>query len=219
MTRRGVPVTVALAAVLAAAGTVGACSTGDPDAPGPEVPTSASLSIPADTTTRTQPGRQLRFGQTALLPATTFHPHQLAAYTVTGIRRAGRLPDSITKDGSGYFLHLTVMSLADKPAPAPDVIGFAGSADGVTAALTIRSTAEVPDCVTRTPPRLMKRGESYATCLITVVDKGQTVRAGIYWADTAGDPALDFKRNPIVWTGDGTPPTSQTMRRETGSGR
>ncbi len=198
------------ATIIAATALTSACSTDDPDRPGPEVPTSVSLAVPADTTTRTPPGHQLAFGKAALLPATTFHPDQLATYTVTGIRRAGRLPDSLTKDGVGFFLYVTVMSLAEKPAPAPDIIGFAGSNDGVTPALTVRSTAEVPACVTRTPPRLMKRGESYATCLITVVAKDQQARAAIYWANTANSPALDFKAHPIVWTADGQLPASPT---------
>lgn len=202
------------AIVLTAAGTAtSACAGTDPASPGPEVPTSASIAVPADTSTRTPPGQRFAFGATALLPATTFHPGQLAAYTVTGLRRAGRLPDSLTKDGTGFFLYLTVMSLADKPSPAPDVIGFAGSTDGRTAALTVRSTAEVPTCVTRTPPRLMKRGESYATCLITVVAKDQEAKAAIYWANTANDPALDFKSHPIVWTADPTPSSSPAPTR------
>ncbi len=200
---------LALVLTAALAATAG-CGAEDPDQPGPEVPTSASIAVPAEVSTRTPPGQRLAFGAPALLPASTFHPGQLAAYTVTGLRRAGRLPDSFTRDGTGFLLYLTVMSLAPEPSPAPDIIGFAGSADGVVPALTVRSTAEVPACVTRTPPRLMKRGESYATCLITVVDKGQQARAAIYWANTANDPALDFKAHPIVWTADGKPPPSPT---------
>ncbi|NNG96517.1 hypothetical protein HLA97_04520 [Gordonia araii NBRC 100433] len=174
--------------------------------------TSATIALPTDITARTPPGHRLAFGAAALLPAATFHQQSgqpaLAAYAVTGVRRAGTLPDSRVNDGAGYFVYVTVMSLADRPAPAPDIIGLAGSVDGRTPALTIRATGESPGCETRTPPRTMKRGESYATCLLAVVDKGQQVRAVVYWANTGSDPAFDYKSRPVAWTADGRPPSS-----------
>ncbi|WP_301546872.1 hypothetical protein [Gordonia sp. X0973] len=187
-------------------GTAG-CATDNPDTPGPSVPTSASLTVPAGNAAKTAPGTVLSFGSTALLPASTFHPDRLAAYTVTGVRRAGKLPDSIAKGkgGTGYFVYLTVLSLDAQPMPAPDVLGVAGSVDGKQAALTVRSNSETPECVTHTPPKLMKRGESYSTCLVGLVGSGQEIRSGIYWANTTTNPELDYQAKPVVWTADGKP--------------
>ena len=46
--------------------------------------------------------------------------------------------------------------------------------------------------------------------LVAYADEGQKLTQVIYWADTTGDPALDYKSAPVVW---GTPaPASSTSQ-------
>lgn len=172
------------------------------------VATSASVKVPAGPAQRTAPGADLRWGQSAILPAYTFTPGKgLAMFTVTGINPAGGLPDSTTKGGKGYYVYLTVTSLSDKPAAAPDITGLAGSVDGKKAALTVAPPENSKDCTATTPPETMKSGDSYATCQIALVDADQTVKSVIYWANTTSDAALNYQNAPVVWS-DGTPASS-----------
>lgn len=195
--------TLALAACTGTSSTDGSATT--------SVPTSASVTVPEGQAARTPTGTVLGFGETATLPADAYNAGgALALYTVTGIKPGHDIPSDIAKDGDGYFIYVTVTSLATKAAPAPGTDGLAGSADGTTAALTLSPPDKVDDCVAAAPPETMKRGDSYATCLIAVADSGTELTSVIYWADTTGDPALDYKSAPVVW---GTPaPASSTSQ-------
>ncbi|MFW0791376.1 hypothetical protein [Gordonia sp. CPCC 205333] len=167
------------------------------------VATKATVSVPATPAARTAPGAQLRWGQSAFLPARTFAPTTgLAMYTVTGINPASNVPDSITKDGKAYYVYITVTSLDQKSTAAPDFNGLAGSVDGKSAALMVTPPSDNKDCIAPTPPAKMKAGESYSTCQLAVVDADQTVTSVVYWANTTTDPALNYQLAPVVW---GTP--------------
>ena len=78
-------------------------------------------------------------------------------------------------------------------------MGLAGSPDGRTAALTLTPPGGLPACTDTPIPERMKRGESYATCLVAYADEGQKLTQVIYWADTTGDDSLDYKQAPVVW--------------------
>lgn len=176
------------------------------------VPMSASVTVPPGAATRTPAGTALPFGQTAVLPASAFALNgPLALYTVTGITRGSGLPDATTQGGTPYFIYLTVTSLADRPAPPPRSIGLAGSADGVTPALTIAPPSGQTTCVAARPPQTMRRGESYSTCLLSVADPDKSLQQVIYWADTTGDPTLDYQKSPVVWRS----PTASTAPSST----
>ncbi|WP_244882754.1 hypothetical protein [Gordonia desulfuricans] len=182
-----------------------ACSTSEPStAPATSsFPTSASVTVPAGAAARTTPGATLDFGATAVLPANAFAPAGATAmYTVTGISPGTGVPDDATQGGKAYFIYLTVTALSVKPAVAPTVVGFAGSTDGRTPALTLPPSVPLTACANPEPPEKMKRGESYATCLVAYADPDQELGSVIYWADTTGDASYDFKSDPVVW---GTP--------------
>lgn len=164
------------------------------------MPTSAVVTAPAGAAARTPVGTTLNFGQSAVLPANAFAAGgALAMFTVTGITRAEGVPESTTKGGTAYFVYATVTSLAVHPETAPTLVGFAGSADGKTPALTLSPTPGLAKCPTTAPPAQMQRGESYSTCLVSVTDKGTKLRQVIYWADTTGDEGLDYKAEPVRW--------------------
>ncbi|MEE4024206.1 hypothetical protein V1Y59_14065 [Gordonia sp. PKS22-38] len=189
---------------------IGACSSSTPDGPAPtSVPTSASVSVPAGQAPRSAPGSSLAFGESAVLPANAFAAAgRRAMFTVTGITPGTGVPDDVTDGGVAYFLYVTVTSLADRPAPAPSVIGLSGSADGMTPTLTLAPTPGLAECPQSTPPEQMSRGESYATCLVSVADPEQRLEQVIYWADTTSDPALDYQSAPVVWAPAPSPSAS-----------
>ncbi|MFW0795719.1 hypothetical protein AAFP30_18045 [Gordonia sp. CPCC 205515] len=172
------------------------------------VPTSAAVTPAPGAPVRTAPGTALLFGQSAVLPANAFAAQGPSAmFTVTGITPAEGVPDSTTKGGVPYFLYVTVTSLAARPAAAPTATGLAGSADGKTPALTLAPTPGLAKCPVAAPPEKMRRGDSYALCLVAVADEGTKLRQVIYWADTSGDPRFDYKSGPVVWAPP-APPTS-----------
>ncbi len=127
-------------------------------------------------------------------------------FTVTGITVAQGVPEEVTKGGTAYFFYVTATSLSSRAAPAPTTVGFAGSADGRGAALTLASTG-LPGCPVTTAPDRMRRGDSYSTCLVSVADPGQRLGQVIYWADTTSNSALDYKSDPVVWSLP-TPPSA-----------
>lgn len=190
---------VGTAAVVALAG----CSSSEPAESGDpitSVPTSTSVAVPPGAPAPTPVGTTLDFGGTAVLPADPYRPGGIAAmYTVTGITRGQGLPESETQGGTPYFVYVTVASLSPDPAPAPGVVGFAGSADGKTPALTTAPRTPTAECPTQAPPLTMRRGDSYATCLVAMADPGQQLRQVIYWADTTGDENRNYKAAPVVW--------------------
>ncbi|MYR06512.1 hypothetical protein GTV32_09415 [Gordonia sp. SID5947] len=194
---------------LVAALTTAACATSSTTAdvePPTSVPTSAAVSVPGGQVARSAPGTGLTFGENAVLPADAFaETGPLAMYTVTGITPAEGVPEATTEGGAPYFLYVTVTSLATRAAPAPGVIGLSASADGRTPALTLSPTPGLAKCPVTTPPPQMRKGESYATCLLAVADAGQRLRQVIYWADTTANPALDYKSSPVVWSPSGPP--------------
>lgn len=190
--------------------TATACaSSSTPDTETPSsVPTSAAVTPAPGAPVRTAPGTALLFEQSAVLPANAFAAAAASAmFTVTGITPAEGVPDSTTKGGVPYFLYLTVTSLATRPAPAPTATGFAGSADGKNAALTLAPTPGLAKCPVAAPPEMMRRGDSYALCLVSVADEGTKLRQVIYWADTSDDARFDYKSGPVVWAPP-APPTS-----------
>lgn len=161
---------------------------------------SASVSVAPGVPARTDPGTALDFGQTATLPSNAFSAGgSLALFTVTGITPAENVPDTVTHGGAPYFIYVTVTSLASRPAAAPGLVGLAGSPDGRTAALTLTPPDGLPACTDTPKPERMKRGESYATCLLALADPGQKLQQVIYWADTTGDDAFDYKASPVAW--------------------
>ncbi|MEP9394005.1 hypothetical protein ABLE92_02970 [Gordonia sp. VNQ95] len=195
--------TALAAAALAATAT--ACSSSTPSsAPGTSsFPTSVPVSVPPGAPARTGPGTTLDFGDSAVLPVNAFAPSGATAmYTVTGITPGEGVPDTSTQGGKAYFVYLTVTSLASRPSPAPGVVGFAGSPDGHTAALTLPPPVPLTACANPEPPETMKRGDSYATCLVAYADSDQQLTSVIYWADTTSDEGFDFKSSPVLW---GTP--------------
>lgn len=164
------------------------------------VPRSAAVTVPPGQQARTVPGTTLDFGASAVLPADAYRAEGATAmYTVTGITPGKDVPSAQTRGGTAYFVYVTVTSLAARPAPAPGVLGFAGSVDGRSAALTMPPSTSLADCANPKPPETMRRGESYATCLVAYADEGQKLRQVIYWADTTGDDALNYKASPVVW--------------------
>ncbi|WP_431815884.1 hypothetical protein [Gordonia jacobaea] len=165
------------------------------------VPRSAAVTVaPGQQHPRTAPGTTLDFGASASLPADAYRAGgSTALYTVTGITQGKDVPSAQTRGGTAYFVYVTVTSLAQRPAPAPKVLGLAGSADGRTAALTLPPSTSLKDCANPKPPETMRRGESYATCLVAYADEGQKLTQVIYWADTTGDDSLDYKQAPVVW--------------------
>ncbi|MFC4743838.1 hypothetical protein [Gordonia hankookensis] len=205
-TRRVLP-----AVCLVAALTTAACATSttaDVEPP-TSVPTSAAVIVPAGQSARSAPGTGLTFGENAVLPADAFaETGSLAMYTVTGITPAEGVPENTTRGGAPYYVYVTVTSLATRAGAAPGVMGLSASADGRTPALTMSPDPGLAKCPVTTPPPQMRRGESYATCLVAVADPGQRLRQVIYWADTTGDPALDYKSSPVVWSPAGAPPPS-----------
>ncbi|WP_084838997.1 hypothetical protein [Williamsia sp. 1138] len=210
--RNGVASAVVAAALLT---TVAACSNGgDSDestrtTPSVTVPTSANVTLPAGPLALTEPGEALLWSDTALLPSDAFRPgQQLSGFTVTGIEPAGTdLPDSFTHGGDPFFIHLTVTQAVDRQRNALSVAGFAGSADGVTPALTLTPPDNVAGCQATPPPETLAKGQSYATCLVALADPDTQLTRVIYWADT-GDEQFDYKSAPVVWS-DGSPaPTS-----------
>ncbi|MGV9710856.1 hypothetical protein ACWDTI_09350 [Gordonia sp. NPDC003424] len=205
--RVGVPLCV-LASIVAITAACSSSSSSDEETP-TSVPTSATVTPTPGAPVRTAPGSVLTFGQSAVLPANAFAAAgSTAMFTVTGITPAEGVPDSTTKGGVPYFFYVTVTSLAARPAPAPSVVGLAGSADGKTPALTLSPTAGLGKCPVVTPPTTMRRGESYVACLVSVADEGTKLHQVIYWADTTGDPAFDFKSSPVVWSAPGEPTSS-----------
>lgn len=121
-------------------------------------------------------------------------------YTVTGITPGTGVPTNATQGGTAYFVYVTVTSLAARPAPAPGVVGIAGSADGRSPALTLPPPVALANCANPKPPETMKRGDSYATCLVAYANPDQHLTSVIYWADTTGDEGFDFKQSPVVWS-------------------
>lgn len=198
-----------LLAGAAAATALTACSSSTPSsAPGTSsFPTSTSVTVGPHTPARTAPGTTLAFGKSAVLPANAFAPASaIAMYTVTGITPGEGVPESSTKGGKAYFVYVTVTSLAARPAPPPTVVGLAGSADGKNPALTLPPPIALTACANPSPPQTMKRGDSYATCLVAYANADQKLTSVIYWADTTTDDGFNFKQSPVVW---GTPtPTS-----------
>ncbi len=213
--RNGVESALVAAALLT---TLAACSSGgDADeptstTPSVAVPTSANVTLPTGPLALTEPGEALLWSDTALLPSDAFRPdQQLSGFTVTGIEPAadGDLPDSFTHGGSPFFIHLTVTQAVDRQRNALSVAGFAGSADGVTPALTLTPPDNVAGCLAPPPPETLAKGQSYATCLVALADPDTQLTRVIYWADT-GDDQFDYKSAPVVWS-DGSPaPTSGT---------
>ncbi|MGC4935664.1 hypothetical protein ACLQ3C_18495 [Gordonia sp. DT30] len=201
---------VGLVASVSAVSALSACSSSTPSsAPGTSsFPTSASVSVPPGAPPRTSPGAALAFGGSAVLPADAFAPNgPTAMYTVTGITPGEGVPDSATQGGKAYFIYVTVTSLAARPAPAPKVVGLAGSVDGKTPALTLPPPVSLAACANPSPPETMKRGDAYATCLVAYADSEQKLGSVIYWADTTTADGFDFKASPVVW-GTPAPPTS-----------
>lgn len=185
--------------------TLTACASSTPSSTtaASSVPTSVSVTVPAGAPARTAPGTSLAFGASAVLPANAFTATGATAmYTVTGITPGSGVPDTQTRGGSAYFVYVTVTSLAARESAAPTLVGLAGSADGKTAALTLPPTTALPACTATTPPKTMKRGDSYATCLVAYADADAKLSTVIYWADTTTDAGFDFKSAPVVW---GTP--------------
>lgn len=157
------------------------------------------MQVPPDAPSITSVGTVLDVGASAVLPANAFDADgPTAMYTVTGITPAADVPKSIARGGTPYFLYVTLTSLADNPAPAPSTVGIAASADGRTPAFTRPPSETLDKCANPQPPKTMKRGDSYATCLVAVADKGQKLHQVIYWADT-GAEGTDYKKSPVVW--------------------
>lgn len=199
----------------AAMTTLAACSSDDPGtetAPSPSVtvPVSADVTLPSGPISLTETGEALLWSDTAFLPSDAFRPdQQLAGFTVTGIEPGaeGELPDSFTHGGSPFYVHLTVTQVADRQRNALSTAGFAGSADGVTPALTLTPPDNFAKCQATPPPETLAKGQSFATCLVALADPDTQLTRVIYWADT-GDAEFDYKSAPVVWS-DGSPaPTS-----------
>ncbi|MGV9796334.1 hypothetical protein [Gordonia sp. NPDC003422] len=195
---------VGIAASVAMLLAVGACSSTTSDTPAGDKPTSvpmsASVTVSRGVPARTAPGTGLDFGATATLPADAFATSgALALFTVTGITPAEGVPETATNGGVPYFIYVTVTSLANRPSAAPGVVGIAGSPDGRAAALTVPPPTGLPSCTATAKPERMRRGESYATCLLALADPGQKLQQVIYWADTSGADAFDYKTSPVVW--------------------
>lgn len=208
-------------AALAMVATATACSSSTPSsAPGTSsFPTSVPVSVPPGAPTRTAPGTGLDFGKSAVLPANAFRPAGATAmYTVTGITPGEGVPEESTKGGTAYFVYLTVTSLAPRPSPAPGVVGFAGSADGKAPALTLPPPVPLTACANPAPPETMKRGDSYATCLVAYADPGHTLSTVIYWADTSSDEGFDFKASPVRWGTAASPGSAPAASSATPAG-
>lgn len=206
---------VVYALVAAAAMTApAACSSDDPDngaAPSPSVtvPVSADVTLPGGPISVTDTGEALLWSETAFLPSDAFRPdQQLAGFTVTGIEPGaeGDLPDSFTHGGSPFYVHLTVTQVTDRQRNALSTVGFAGSADGVTPALTLTPPDSFAKCRPTPPPETLAKGQSFATCLVALADPGAQLTRVIYWADTASEE-FDYKSAPVVWS-DGSPAPS-----------
>ncbi len=178
------------------------------------VATSAVVKVPTEPVERTAPGTQLKWGQSAYLPARTFAPTTgLAMYTITGINPASGIPDTITKNGTAYYVYITVTSLDEKPTAAPDITGVAGSPDGKSATLMVSPPSGNKDCVANTAPEKMKAGESYATCELAIVDADKKVTSVVYWANPTTDPTLNYEAAPVTWSSGVAPSTSVTPTR------
>lgn len=219
--RNGVAFAVVAASLLA---TLAACSSGgDSDqatstTPSVTVPTSANVTLPTGPLALTDPGEALVWSDTALLPSDAFRPdQQLSGFTVTGIEPAadGALPDSFTHGGSPFYIHLTVTQAVDRQRNALSTAGFAGSADGVTPALTLTPPDNVAGCQATPPPETLAKGQSYATCLVALADPDTTLTRVIYWADT-GDEQFDYKSAPVVWSDGSALPAPSSSTQPTG---
>ena len=176
--------------------------------PSVTVPISADVTLPAGPIDRTAPGTDLLWSDTAFLPSDAFRPdEQLAGFTVTGIEPAadGDLPESFTQGGSPFYIRLTITQVVDKQRNILSTMGFSGSADGTTAALTVLPPENFAKCQASPAPETLAKGQSYATCLVALADPGTDLTRVIYWADTGSDE-FDYKSAPVVWS-DGTPLT------------
>ena len=174
------------------------------------MPISADVSLPRGPISLTETGEQLLWSDTAFLPSDAFRPdQQLAGFTVTGIEPApeGELPDSFTHGGSPFYIHLTITQVADRQRNALSTVGFSGSVDGITPALTLTPPDNIARCQAAPPPETLAKGQSFATCLVALADPDTQLTRVIYWADTASEE-YNYKAAPVVWS-DGTPaPTS-----------
>ncbi|MFT4125718.1 MAG: hypothetical protein QM662_05755 [Gordonia sp. (in: high G+C Gram-positive bacteria)] len=182
---------------------VAACSAEQPSAaPGTSsFPTSVSVAVPEGTPEPTAPGTTLRFGESAVLPANAFRlDGPTALYTVTGITKGEGIRKEAMHDGQAYFVYLTVTALSARPTAAPGVVGFAGSVDGHTPLLTTPPPGGLRACVKADPQERMKRGESYATCLVAYADPDQEPTQVIFWANTGGETSTNFEASPVAWT-------------------
>ncbi|GAA1481419.1 hypothetical protein GCM10009624_18590 [Gordonia sinesedis] len=156
--------------------------------------------MPPGTPAPTPIGTALDFGASAVLPADPYRATgPTAMYTVTGITRAEGVPEDETQGGTPYFVYVTVTSLAPNPAPAPRMLGFAGSADGKAAVLTTPPRTPTAACPRLAPPMTMRRGESFSACLVAMADPGQRLHRVVYSTDTTGDDNLDYASAPVVW--------------------
>lgn len=211
----------ALLAAVAAGSALTACSSSSTPSSAPgtsSFPTSVAVSVPPGAPARTAPGTALRFGDSAVLPADAFRPSgPTAMYTVTGITPGEGVPDSATQGGAAFFVYVTVTSLAAHSSAAPTVVGLAGSVDGRTPALTLPPPVALKACGNPSPPEQMKRGDSYATCLVAYADAGQKLTSVIYWAETTTSDGFDFKASPVVW-GTPTPASSTAPASTTAAG-
>ncbi len=206
--------TALIGTLLAATGLAAACSSGSstPDdresaRPSTSVPVSASVVAPTGPVERTATATQLEFGQSAYLPANAFRPNgQLAMYTVTGIEPGTRaeLPESTTRGGVPFYVHVTITQLSTRQIDVPSTVGLAGSADGRTATLTETPPEGFDRCVSADAPRNLGRGNSFATCFVALADPGTALTRVVYWAQTTNDPEFDYKAAPVVWS-DGSP--------------
>lgn len=204
--------TVVIAALSAVAIALAGCSSsGDakdpaPASPSVTVPVSADVTLPAGPPKRTEPGDSLQWSQTAVLPADAFRPEQqLAGFTVTGIEPGadGDLPESFTHGGTPFYVRLTITQAVDRQRNTMSTAGFAGSADGVTPALTLTPPDGFAKCQAAERPQTLTKGQSFATCFVALADPGTQLSRVIYWADTGEEP-FDYKSAPVVWS-DGSP--------------
>lgn len=206
--------TALVATVLAVSALAAGCTSGsgspDPTAsarPSTSVPVSASVVAPTGPAQRTPAAAQLKYGESAFLPANAFRPNgQLAMFTVTGIEPgvSGELPESVTHGGVPFYVHVTVTQLGTRQLDVPSTVGLAGSADGRTGTLTETPPDGFDKCVAATAPKDLGRGNSFATCFVAVADPDTDVSRVIYWAQTTTDPEFDYKTAPVVWS-DGSP--------------
>ncbi|GGF34743.1 hypothetical protein GCM10007298_33180 [Williamsia phyllosphaerae] len=167
------------------------------------MPVSASVVAPTGPAQRTPAATQLKYGESAFLPANAFRPNgQLAMFTVTGIEPgvSGELPESVTHGGVPFYVHVTVTQLGTRQLDVPSTVGLAGSADGRTATLTETPPDGFDKCVAATAPKELGRGNSFATCFVAVADPDTDVSRVVYWAQTTTDPEFDYKAAPVVWS-------------------